>query len=187
MAASFSSPDPDAGQPGHAAAVDAVVGRHADQHLFQVAHVAVHVAAIGLQVDDRVADDLAGAVVGDVAAAAGLVHLDAARGQRLGGRENVRSAAVAAHAERQDVRMLDEQQQIADAARAPLLDERALQRQRVGVRHEAEPPDLERVAQRVGAAPVYGRYARRIPVLDARRLMCDMNSSATAPSMIRWS
>ena len=53
------------------------------------------------------------------------------------------AAAVAAHAEREHVRMLDEQQQIADAAGAPLLDERALQRERLGVRHEAEPADFE--------------------------------------------
>ena len=47
-------------------------GDGADQHLFEVAHVAVHVAAIRLQIDDRIADELPGAVVGDVAAAARL-------------------------------------------------------------------------------------------------------------------
>ena len=41
-------------------AVDAVVGRRANQHFFEIADVAVHVAAIGLQVDDRIADELAG-------------------------------------------------------------------------------------------------------------------------------
>ena len=43
-----------------------------DQHLLEIAHVAVHVAAIRLQVDDRIADELARAVIGHVAAAAGL-------------------------------------------------------------------------------------------------------------------
>ena len=84
IAASFSVADPDAGQPWHAPGVDAVVGRDANQHLLEIAHVAMHVAAIGLQVEDRIADDLAGAVVGDVAAAPGLVDLDAARRQRVG-------------------------------------------------------------------------------------------------------
>ena len=46
IAASFSSPDPDAGQPVDALRRDAVVGRGADQDLFEIAHVAVHVAAI---------------------------------------------------------------------------------------------------------------------------------------------
>ena len=91
-----------------------------------------------------IADDLAGAVIGDVAAAAGFVHLDAARRERLRRRQDVRAAAVAADAEREDGRMLDEQQQVADAAGAPLLDQRALQRQRLGVRHEAEATDVER-------------------------------------------
>ena len=92
----------------------------------------MHVAAIRLQIHDRISDDLAGTVVGDVAAASGLVHLDAARRQRFGCREDVTAAAVAAHAERQHVRMFDEQQQIADAVRAALFDERALQRERLG-------------------------------------------------------
>ena len=49
-----------------------------DQHLLEVAHVTVHVAAIRLQIDDRIADELTGTVVGDVAAAAGLEQADAA-------------------------------------------------------------------------------------------------------------
>ena len=194
--------DPDAGQSRDASARRCRNRRRPDQHLFEVAHVPVHVAAIGLEIDDRVADDLAGPVIGDVAAAPGLEHLDAARGQVVVGRENVRPAAVAAHAEREDGRMLDQQQQIADRAGAPLLDERALQRERVGVRHQAEAPDLEG-SHRIRSI---GRPAdaARLGSSDARRsrcsasglsgsqfssccLMCAMNWSATAPSMRRWS
>ena len=51
IAASFSSPDPDAGQPVDPLGRDAVVGRRADQHFLEIAHVAVHVAAIGLQIE----------------------------------------------------------------------------------------------------------------------------------------
>jgi hypothetical protein len=72
------------------------------------------------------------------------VDLDAARHEVVGRGENVRAAAVAAHAERDDVRMLDEQQQIADAPLAPLLDERPLQRERLAVRQETEASDLKR-------------------------------------------
>src|SRR5205823_956952 len=77
-------------------------------------NVLVHVAAIRLQVDDRVADDLPRTVIRDIAAASGLVDLDAAGRQRVGRGEDVRSAAVAAHAERQHVRMLDEHQRVDD-------------------------------------------------------------------------
>ena len=77
-------------------------------------------------------------MIGDVAATPRLVHLDAARGQ-LGGRgEDVAAAAVAAHAKRQHVRMLDQQEQIADLAALPLFDERALERQRLGVGSAAQ-------------------------------------------------
>ena len=48
-----------------------------DHHLLEIAHVAVHVAAIGPQIEDRIADQLAGTVVGDVAAAARLEQRDA--------------------------------------------------------------------------------------------------------------
>ena len=39
----------------------------------------MHVAAIGIEVDDGIADQLSGTVIRDVAAAAGLEHLDAER------------------------------------------------------------------------------------------------------------
>ena len=39
--------------------------------------------------------------------------------------------------------MLKKKEQVADAACAPILDERALDRQRFGVRHKAQPTNLE--------------------------------------------
>jgi len=80
-------------------------------------------------------------VIGDVAAASGLVDLDAARSERLVGRKNVRAAAVAANAERQHVWMFEEEQRIADPAGPTLFNERPLQRERLGVRHATEPAD----------------------------------------------
>ena len=47
--------------------------------------------------------------------------------------------------------MLDEQQQIGIASGAALLDERALQRERLGVRNEPEPADFEGSHQRESA------------------------------------
>jgi hypothetical protein len=81
---------------------------------------------------------LTGTVVRDVAAAAGLENVDAARGERVVCRENVRSTAVAADAQRQHVRVFDQQQRVVDALSAAIFDERALKRERVAVRHESE-------------------------------------------------
>jgi hypothetical protein len=55
----------------------------------------------------------------------------------------VRPPAVAADAEREHVRVFDEKQQIAHAPGAPILDEGALKRQRVGVRHETQTPHFQ--------------------------------------------
>ena len=68
--------------------------------------------------------------------------------------------------------MLDEQQKVADAIRPPILDKRALQLERLRVRHQAWTPDLYRSRQSTVQ-------------FSSACLMCDMNSSATAPSMIR--
>ena len=86
----------------------------------------MHVAAIRLQVENRIADDLSGTVIRDVSSASGLVDVDAASRQRIGRGQDVRAAAVTANAEREDVGMFDEEQEIADAAVPALLDERAL-------------------------------------------------------------
>ena len=136
--------DPHAGEPLDPSRGDAVVGGRANQDLFQISNVAVNVAPIGCEIDDRIADDLTGPVICNVAAAAGFVHLDTARSQRLGRRENMRSAAAGARTERQHVRMLEEQQQVVDAARPPVVGERTLQRQRVAIRDEPEPAHIER-------------------------------------------
>jgi hypothetical protein len=58
----------------------------------------VYVPAIGMQVDDGIADDLAGPVVGDVAAPAGFGDLDAARLERLRRDQDVRTPAIPLHA-----------------------------------------------------------------------------------------
>src|SRR3982751_1447311 len=82
---------PHAGQSFDAAGVDAVARGGPNQHFLEVAYVAMHVAAVRLEVEDGIPDDLAGPMVGDVAAAAGLVDFDAAPSQRLVGGETVRS------------------------------------------------------------------------------------------------
>ena len=54
-----------------------------------------------------------------------------------------RGEAVATDAERQNVRMLQEQQQVARAAALSVGDERALQRERFSVAHDPEPPHFK--------------------------------------------
>ena len=210
------------------------IGRDADEHLLQIANVAVNVAPVGLQVDDGIADDLPGAVVGDVAAAAGFEDVDPTRGERFRRREDVRSAAITANAECEHRRMLEQEKLIRSTVRAPLLDELALQGQSFAIGNEAEATDFEgshelaaehaEIAESFkGSKPgqsliddssqiqpnAHGAHRHndghedkdvneRLSHCDHRYtwfgsqfssecLTCDMNSSATAPSMIRWS
>ena len=67
-------PDPDAGGRGIALAGDAEARERAQHDLLEQAHVAVDADAQPVQVEDRIRDQLAGAVIGDVAAAVGLTH-----------------------------------------------------------------------------------------------------------------
>ena len=125
-----------------------------NQHFFQIANVPVHIAAIGLEVDDRIADELPGSVISDVAASSCFVHSDVECGEPFGGCEDVRPAAVAAHSERQHVRMLDQQEDISDSTGATFFHERTLQREGLCVRHPAQPSDLRPASHPSSRAPV---------------------------------
>ena len=104
IAASFSLADPHAGEPGHAAGARSRIRSTARiSTVFEIADVAMHVAAIGLEIEDRIADELARAVIRHVAAAAGLE--DARRRARAASTsEATMCDAVVArlHAERDD-------------------------------------------------------------------------------------
>ena len=78
------------------------------------------VAAIGIEVDDRVAHDLPRPVIGDVAAAPGVEHLDAQAAEPLRRGEDV-AAAVLLDADRQDVGVLQQQQRVGNSAGSALL------------------------------------------------------------------
>jgi hypothetical protein len=101
----------------------------------------MNVAAIWFEVDDGIPNRLTGSMVGDVAATPGLKYCDPTGIERLRGREDVRSPAIASHAERQNMRVLDEQQRVADPSGPTVFDQCALQRERVCVRHQAESAD----------------------------------------------
>jgi hypothetical protein len=107
----------------------------------------MNVAAIRIEINDRIPDDLAWTMVRDVAAASSLVHIDPVRREGFSGGEEMGAASVAANTESDDVRMLDQQQQIADAIRAAFFNERSLEGQRLRVRHQAQSPNFDRATQ----------------------------------------
>jgi len=128
---------PHARQAGLAARSDAEGGQCTEQRLLQVAYVAVHVAAVRLEVQDGVADELTRPVVRDVAASSGLEQRDAHEPAFGIVREHV--VRVRRRAERDDVRVLEQQQLVRDHAGAALADQRLLELERLAVLDGAEP------------------------------------------------
>ena len=110
--------------------------------LFDIAHIPMHIAAIGPQIENGITDELPGAVIRDVAAAARFMNSDAALVEFVRRGEEVRLRRVQLHAERDDVRMLQQQEKIGHRTRAPLLHQRALQLHGIRVWHDAEPADF---------------------------------------------
>jgi hypothetical protein len=103
----------------------------------------VHVAPIGFEVHDWVADDLSGPVVGDIAAAPGLEHFNAARRERVWRSQDVRAPTIASNAERQNRGMFNEEKLIRDRFGTPFLNELSLKGQRVSICNEAEAANFE--------------------------------------------
>jgi hypothetical protein len=133
MAAILSSPTHTPVRPAWRVAVMWKVGQRPDQDLLQVADVAVDVLAVGLQVQDRVAHQLAGAVVGHIAAPAALVQLHAHEPALRLIEEDMARVRPAAHGD--DVGVLQEEELVGDLARAPACDQLFLERDRVRIRH----------------------------------------------------
>jgi hypothetical protein len=102
----------------------------------------VHVASIRPQIQDGIADELPGTVIGDVAAASRLVHFDSPCGERLGRCDQMSSCCVCLHPKGDDMRMLEQEKHVRDPPGSPLFDERALHIACNGIRNEAEPLDL---------------------------------------------
>jgi hypothetical protein len=100
------------------------------------------VLSVRTKVEDRVADQLTGSVIRHVATAACFVNGHAAPGELFIRGENI-GAAAAANANRQDVRMFEQQQRIGDAAGPTLFDQVTLQLQRFVVCHPTGTKDVE--------------------------------------------
>ena len=171
--------DPHAGEPvGARSGLDTEIGERGDEHRLEPAHVRDDVALAGAPLgerDDRVADELPGPVVGDVAAAVGPHELGA---HRLGRHEHV--GEIGARPERVHVRVLLQEQVVVGRARV----QPALQRLGLAVRHPPQP----------ATAPAVGH---RRPLMRARSCSQSWVSStwrtesrkaaAYAPSNARWS
>jgi hypothetical protein len=105
---------PHSGQPGDSAGADSELLQRINQNLFDGAHVGADIAFPLAQIDDRVADDLAGPMVGHIPAAIGLVQFNAFLPQYGLGEEQIFIAPVAADGD--DVGVLDEEQMILSEA-----------------------------------------------------------------------
>ena len=139
---------PDAGEFADALGRDAEVAAGADEGLFHQADEvdgtevrATFAGKVAAQVEDGVADELAGAVVGDVAAAVDLVELDAAAGEQFVGGEDVGAGGVAAEGE--NGRMLEQKERVADGAGLARGDDLGLDAQAFGVGDAAELEEMD--------------------------------------------
>ena len=123
--------------------VEARCGQRPDERLLEVAHVLLEVAAVSIQVEDRVADQLAGPMVGRLAAAVRLddVDIDVGRQVELGGL--VRSAP-----ERDDRLVLEQDHRVGHRLRDHGGSDRALEHEGLRVRDQARERDEVRVGHR---------------------------------------
>ena len=116
--------DPDSRMAFQACRLDTERGRGVDDRGLQDAHVAAQVERIA-ELHDRVGNELAGAMEGDVAASVDADQLRADLAQAIGRGEHVRR--VAASADGVDREVLEEQQPVADPAPATLIGQLVLQ------------------------------------------------------------
>ena len=137
--------EPDTGEPVEPAGVrQAEFSKGVDEQALHTAHVRRRAEPV-VDVQDRIADELTGAVIGDVAAALHRHEFGADRG-RLTLQVVLE---IGPHPVREHVGMLEQQQMLL----RPVFEQAGLQRERFPVRHAAEPTDPER---RVGGRP--GHY-----------------------------
>ncbi len=102
--------------------------KRVDEHLLDGAHISAHVALPFAQIQDRIADDLAGTVIGHVAAAVGGIECDAGAAQHFVAGQQIFHVAVAAQGD--DVGVLEQQQLIGDQPLLALGDQLLLQLER---------------------------------------------------------
>lgn len=139
---------PDAGSLADALGGDAEVFAGENECLFDEANEvdgaevwAAFAGKIAAEVEDRVTDELTGAVVGDVATTVDFVNLDASASEELVGGEDVGTGGVAAEGE--NGRMLHEQEGVAEGAGFAGRDDLLHDPQTFGVGDAAELKQME--------------------------------------------
>jgi hypothetical protein len=142
---------PDPREPVDPAGPDPELRNGTNEDFLEIAHIAVHVAAIRFQVDDGIADELPRSVKRDIAAAAALEQRDSFRGEPFGRVENVRAVMARLRAEGDDGRMFEEQELIGDPSLLALFDQRVLQIERRLVFDGTEPADFQDTSGRIRA------------------------------------
>src|SRR5439155_11124876 len=139
---------------------DPELRQRVDQGLLERAQVPVQVHAVPGEVENRVTDELAGAVVGDVAAPLHREHVDPLGPEQVG--------LAGGPARREHGGMLEQQENV---LREPVLEARlgegALPCERLGVRHDARPDHLNAPSGHSGSLNASSRLPRTAHTLAA--------------------
>jgi hypothetical protein len=102
------------------------------------------VLAVGPEIENRVPDDLARAVIRDIAATPRLEHVYAQRREPLRSRNDVASCAPVPDADGEHVWVFEHDERVRNGSCPALLDQLTLQFQRFAVRHAAHTANLQR-------------------------------------------
>lgn len=132
---------PNASESWNASGGKAVFGRHADENLFEGAHVPGDIAPMLFEIENRITHKLAWSMIGDIPAAVGFVEFSAKLGQPLRLGKQIFALGVAS--ERVNVRMLQKEKRIRYLAGFALGDPLFLQVERRGVIDPAAMFDVE--------------------------------------------
>jgi hypothetical protein len=97
------------------------VAQRQDQYLFEISQIAVQVAAIRLEIEDRISHELTRAVICHIATTTRRENFDAPVCQFVRGQKDV--LRMGTRPERDDVRMLKQENGIRDFAIAPPLNQ----------------------------------------------------------------
>ena len=142
--------DPHAGEPLLPHGRDTERRSDANHDFLEVADISVHVEAVGPQIEDRIADELTRAVERHVSASARFEKLDTVSFERLRSREHVRAIVAGPDSERDDRRVLEQEELIGNPVGLPFLDELLLEFQRLGVSDDPEPTNFDGSRRRRG-------------------------------------
>ena len=135
----FALANPDPGQPLLAFPGKPVISKGLNQHGFQRPHVPVQILAPGPQIQNRVTDELAWAMIGGLTAAA---HLNDRMLQPIRFPE---AALVRQPANRVDRFVFEQEELVPDGPGDPVPDGLFLQIQGLRIRHPAQPSCLDHI------------------------------------------